>query len=507
MKTSNPFINYGIATILAENNLVSIDEITKQHLKEALEHGITHFRVKPETDNFQQETIQFQYCDIEKGNPKMGIYLAPSILASDKGAGNVYKELKALLSHLKSDKIINVEITRAIAPVSAEFSSFGKNSIGRGKPKTSLQTAIFCAITTTTAKKPSLAFKILKKDKPEMENLAIIPDLPIPELVDFILLFEQLKLAATTNLLIGNINQKDKKPSRPRLFDGNFPNAPRSNSLGAIALLGAIGAWAKDAGKIEWANKVLESLKERPIYMIGTKTFETFTFNHFVIDMAKDNRLSSIIDSIFYVVLYNQGFRNFNSRLEYQKFDFFVARFLQLFNRPAFKDFLAFRAEYPNQLETLLKTYFIHMEKIDAAVVQSAQELGKWLNYAAYKIANQAIDEKAQNRRDKVIEQKAKFLVEFESSIFSARSGDALIFQAITRAGRASGLDAPSEAELFMTKVSTGEISLDSAKHLLIAFSRVKNKFEPKEAKSIASLEETSNEEEMDADDSSDAQE
>jgi len=118
------------------------------------------------------------------------------------------------------------------------------------------------------------------------------------------------------------------------------------------------------------------------------------------------------------------------------------------------------------------------MENIKPEVVKSARELGKWLNYAAYKVADRNIEANAQDRFNKVREQKAKSLIEIESSIFSARSGDALIFQAITRAGRASGLDAPAEAELFMTEASTGGISLESAKHLLIAFSRVKNKYE-----------------------------
>ena len=124
-------------------------------------------------------------------------------------------------------------------------------------------------------------------------------------------------------------------------------------------------------------------MKERPIYLIGTKTFETFSYNHYVIELAKANKLKSIIDSLFYVVLFNQGPRNRESRLEYQKFDLFASRFLQFFNRPTFKDFFAFRAEYPNQLEILLKNYFINMEKISPAVVQSARELGKWLNYAS----------------------------------------------------------------------------------------------------------------------------
>ena len=108
--------------------------------------------------------------------------------------------------------------------------------------------------------------------------------------------------------------------------------------------------------------------------------------------------------------------------------------------------------------------------------------------------------------REKLRERKAKALIEIESSVFSARSGDALIFQAITRAGRASGLDAPSESELFMTQASTGEISLESAKHLLIAFSRVKNKYEPRNATAPVEVVVAEEEGTDDADDLSDAQ-
>jgi len=68
--------------------------------------------------------------------------------------------------------------------------------------------------------------------------------------------------------------------------------------------------------------------------------------------------------------------------------------------------------------------------------------------------------------------------VELESSIFSAKSGDALIAQAVTRAGRLSNLDAPESATLFMEKTASGELELENAKNLLIAFSRIKNKKE-----------------------------
>ena len=73
---------------------------------------------------------------------------------------------------------------------------------------------------------------------------------------------------------------------------------------------------------------------------------------------------------------------------------------------------------------------------------------------------------------------KTKILVELESSVFSAKSGDALIAHTITRAGRLSSSDAPAEASLFMEKAASGELPLEQAKNLLIAFSRLKSKKE-----------------------------
>lgn len=483
--STHPFIKYGVAVVLRENNLSKVEDITRQHLIKEIENSINHFRVKPEGVINDQKFVKFTYSNDPKPQADKGIYLSPSILHIDKTSQkNMYPALLKMLEVLNDDKVNKVTITNTIAPVSAEYCSFGA-VVGRGKPSLPISDAANCIITTTTNKKPCISYKTYIKEKgkikPQWENIAIIPDLEIVELVDFINLFEKMREQSTEGLMFGFVSEKDKKPQRPRLFDGNFPNAPRSSSLGVIGLLGAIGAWAKDAAMIGWTTKVLDSLKGKPIYLIGTKRFETYKYNHFIIELAKENKLSSIIDSIYYTTLYNQKPRNNGGdRLEYQKFDIFVARFLQLFNIPAFKDFLSFRAEYPNQLEILFKTYFVNMEKITTEIVQSARELGKWLNYAAYKVANNNIEKNAQDRPSKVREQKAKSLIEIESSVFSARSGDALIFQAITRAGRASGLDAPAEAELFMEKVSTGEVSLDSAKHLLIAFSRVRNKYEPK---------------------------
>ena len=160
--------------------------------------------------------------------------------------------------------------------------------------------------------------------------------------------------------------------------------------------------------------------------------------------------------------------------MEYQKFDLFASRFLQFFNKPSFADFLSFRAEYPQELYTLLKSYFIHMENIPVEVVLSAKYLGHWLNWVAYKAAEkEKIVDKA-NEKELRRAIKAKVLVELESSIFSSKSADALIAHTLTRAGRLSATDAPAEASLFIEKVACGELTLDQAKNLLIAFSRLK---------------------------------
>lgn len=118
------------------------------------------------------------------------------------------------------------------------------------------------------------------------------------------------------------------------------------------------------------------------------------------------------------------------------------------------------------------------MEKIDPKIVSSARVLGKWLNKVAYFTSKAEVKENSSNYWEELRKVKSKVLIELESSTFSAKSGDALIAQAITRAGRLSGLDAPEEAALFMEKTASGDLPLEKAKNLLIAFSRLINKEE-----------------------------
>lgn len=396
-------------------------------------------------------------------------------------ASNLYNAICKTCSEENIDLHKAYKISQSEVPTSGEFNSFSDSgNIGRGKPSATVLDQCLALITSTTAFKPCLQYKS-GVGKVSTDNTCLIPDLDISDLQNFIKLFKRIRIQKLdSSLMIGKVECETRtlkyKPKRPNIFNGNFPNAPHSSALGSVALLGTIGEMTKEKDVSELAKKVLESLKDCNFYAIKYGDASVFSFNHSIIRLAERGKLRRIVDSLYYVVLYKEGRRSTNNAFEYQKFDLFASRFLQMFNRPTFKDFLAFRAEYPYDIELMLNTYFCDMEKIDKEIVTSAKELGKWLNNVAYRSAQQEVG--TSPGWDDLIKAKAKVLVELESSIFSAKSGDALVAHTITRAGRLSGLDAPAAASLFMEEAASGELPLEQAKNLLIAFSRLKSKKE-----------------------------
>ncbi len=489
----HPYIRYAQALIMSENDLNSCEEIISEQIVLEIEKGLNSFRLQPVQAIEGKDKVKFDFTKIEKGDPKQGLFLAPNVISKDKFSRFIWKEGNTLLTALKKDTINKLDdISMSVAPVAGEYLSFSiQGNIGRGNPKVSIYEQGLSAVTTLTPYKPCLQYRIDKRGMPEMFNVCFIPDLPIEELIGFIRFFKlMLKTETASDLMYGNVvSTKTGKgdaekityeAKRPLIYRGNFPNPPRSSALGSIALLGTIGEFVKESKYSEQAKHILESLKETTMYIVKYGGASTFTFNHHVIDLAKEGKLKAIIDSLYYSKLYNQDRRS-SSNSEYQKFDLFTSRFLQLFNHAAFKDFLAFRAEYPNPVTILFNTYFIKMEQIHPTIVSSARALGKWLNKVAYFTAKAEIKAGTPNYWEELRRVKSKVLIELESSTFSAKSGDALIAQAVTRAGRLTGLDAPEAAALFMEKTASGELPLENAKNLLIAFSRLINKAEKQE--------------------------
>lgn len=479
--TTHVYLKYAIALLMEEHGLQTEQDITFKEIKEELEKGLNAFSVKPTGDYYGQAKVQYDFTK-EKNDAKKYIFLAPNTIASEMKASNLYNAVYKICSEENVDLLKAYKISQSEVPTSGEFNNFSDSgNIGRGKPSATVFDQCLALITSTTALKPCLQYKS-GVGKISMDNTCLIPDLNITDLQNFIKLFKRIRIQKLDNsLMVGNVKYEKGKtlkyiPKRPNIFNGNFPNAPHSSALGSIALLGAIGEMTKEKDVSELAMKVLESLKDCNFYAIKYGDASAFSFSHSIIRLAESGKLRRIVDCLYYVELYKEGGRSTSNAFEYQKFDLFASRFLQIFNRPAFKDFLAFRAEYPHDIELLLNTYFSDMEKIDKEIVTSAKELGKWLNYVAYRSAQKEVG--TSSSWDDLIKAKAKVLVELESSIFSAKSGDALIAHTITRAGRLSGFDAPSEASLFMEKAASGELPLEQAKNLLIAFSRLKSKIE-----------------------------
>lgn len=91
-----------------------------------------------------------------------------------------------------------------------------------------------------------------------------------------------------------------------------------------------------------------------------------------------------------------------------------AARFLQSFDAPSLRDFLAFRTEYAPSLLRLWKAYFMDNNKIPEPIVDAARVLGQWINSAAYFAAKESHGDAPVEarilRRDK-----AKLLAEFEA--------------------------------------------------------------------------------------------
>lgn len=478
--TTHVYLKYAIALLMEEYGLQTEQEITFKEIKEELEKGLNTFSVKPIGDYCGQTKVQYGFTK-EKNDAKKYIFLAPNTITSEMKASNLYNAVCETCSEENINLLRVHDITQSEVPISGEFNRFtDKGTFQRGKSKATVFDQCLALITSTTALKPCLQYKSGAR-KISMDNTCLIPDLEISDLQNFIRLFKRIRIQKLDNsLMVGKVKCDKGKtlkyiPQKPNIFNGNFPNAPHSSALGSVALLGSIGEMTKEKDVSELANKVLESFKDCNFYAIKYGDASVFSFSHSIIRLAERGKLRRIVDSLYYVELYKEGRRSTSNAFEYQKFDLFASRFLQIFNRPAFKDFLAFRAEYPHDIELLLNTYFSDMEKIDKEIVTSAKKLGNWLNSVAYSSAKKEV---GTSNWDNLIKAKAKVLVELESSVFSAKSGDALIAYTITRAGRLSGFDAPTEASLFMEKAASGELPLEQAKNLLIAFSRLKSKIE-----------------------------
>lgn len=511
----HPYSRYGLAVALLQARTIpeELDESNvREYLAEAIETGLDNFRLTTEDNPQSAETLRFRalpYLELQQdkrlvqsaGLASQGKYLAPSIVTTDGDARGTFDNATKIIEKLRAKEALDSSFifSRSFAPTTAKINN-GKSS--QSPPKGSLLEVACSVITTLTHRKPSAWV--------EMRNTVIIPDLPLKEMRDFIELFQTMMNAN----LDGNLyeaklpskslskpdypkNKSSKKKEerapkseyrRPRLFNGNYPFAPRNAAFGAAGLLAAIGRWAIHADETAWARRVLESIagtekhSGRPLYIISYESISQVQFAHYVVNLSLNGKLSQMIDALTRETMLYSDFESskpsrYSSAFEtnYKLFDLMASRFLQLFTLPTFRDFLSTRAEYPEKIQPLFQEYFMNARKIDPKIVESARLLGQWLNRTAYLVADSEVKPDAAERTKKVQKEKAKILVEFESAAMSAKTPQDMLHRISTRAGRLLQRDAPAEATRFYDATNSGEIDSEDALHLLIAYMRLRS--------------------------------
>lgn len=494
---------YGLALTMLNNKLDSPDEVTSEMLISELENGQNHYRFEPLPFKIENESVEFRYLSKDffhentarigsKGESKIQVgkdtsaevscFLAPTIVSTDKTVKNSWTAVENVIKELKCVKPTKrVDATMSLVPLAGKFNN-GKSS--QLYPKSSVIEIACCAVTTFTPDKPALLPKLTSG---KTEPACIIPDLELNDLKRFIYLFQKMSSSETEKLLLAKVKITKKKTEtvysfhRPKICSGNFPYAPKQSALGSVGLLGAIGRWAKEANYWDDGKRVLDSLKSRPIYIVEYGNAKSVSYGHWIVELAKEDFLCDIIDAIQYSHILSEEKRDLSSP-KYQLFLLFASRFFQLFEQKSFQDFLSIRAEYPQELEKLFNTYFINVMQKDENIVHSARALGHWLNSTAYWAARKEAENRdKQDDKDTIRKLKAKFLAEMESTVFAAKSHDALLAQVVTRAGRLSQSDAPNAAALFFDAVAAGTLTLEESKNLIVAYSRLRSSAENNE--------------------------
>lgn len=503
----HPYPRYGVAAALIEMREQGIfledltdPKTTAKLAADVIDRLLNRYTLWTQDKPLDEATTQldFTYLEGKKVDPGQksgqgagnGYYLAPHIITNDKSSSKTVAEartIRSLLLKAKEEDLLKPQkLKRSFAPLTGKINN-GKASMT--EPKADLLEAAFTLITTLTEYKP--ASQIVKGKS--FVNATIIPDLPLVDgdstpLIDFVRLFADLQYKVDAGFKEGTspyrsvMDPKNRVYRRPPIFSGNYPNAPRDKSLGVVSLVAAIGAWAKDNEPFEgdsrtaYATRILDMLADHPLYIVSYEEFRQESFGHHLVGLSIKTDLPAIVRSVHRATLFNV---ESTKDPKYNLYKFFFDRFLQQFSQATFRDFLATRAEYPTTLSPLIEQYMATAHKeLSPELVKSARAYGQSLNRAAYRAAKKEEEEDIKGGRKPrpLQELKNRILVQFESTILSAKSTTALLSQMGIIAGRLTGNEISNDAELFMETVAAWpptKENLSLAQELVTAFMRL----------------------------------
>ena len=421
-------------------------------------------------------------------NSANGYYLAPHVLTGNNSAALV-KELDKLEQALisgKADK--NYPLKRSFAPLVSKINAGTKSM---SDPPEDTLTAALTAVGVATARKAAAL------DFDNFTNVGLIPDLPFYDeatgsypLNTYLQAIDELRRNLGGEVMVGSYDEKKKKYKRPPYYRGNYRYAPASVGLGAVSLLAAFGEWLEQLERDERAGlidaddvrSVLSALARYPLYTIGYDRTDQELFGHHLVELATDRHLTEFTRRLTWVRFYDSPDRLDFSSPKWKLFRRYADHFLRFFTETSFRNFLSIRATYPAAFEPIFIKYFKHSTMtstgIKTEIVDAAIAVGKYLNRAAYFSAKDKLETDSGRTSRSVYEYKTRVLASLESNLRSARTGEQLLAQISTLAGRITDRDMDAAAEPLMRAILLKEddadhLPLGRAKDLIVAFMRL----------------------------------
>lgn len=449
------YSRYGLADVLlhelgASRSTVSdtLAELTEDAFEEAAEERLRDLKMElriqfPTEALAPEETVEGHRVTEPDGTPgeqvaENGFYTRPHVLLDAGGLNGRYGLLKGYLPSKK-------KLLQRYYPPASKL-SIGKKSADNAKASRAFILA--CQVTTLTTAKAA-------RKMGDADRAAVIPDLPLPDLLPYMRLLEWMQ-SKGTHPARGTVNRSGDGV-RLEGNDGNFPEAPPQWAFGSLGVMAAIGTWARENQTLRRAEPVLAALTNQRFYVVTTSgTTRSERVGGHLYELATRFRLAPILREAWKV----------ETNMEQDEFYRVFRRWLLRFDEPTFLDFLAVRATYPPAFTPIIDFYF--MQRFDDDLINSARVAAQHISDQAYHATDENLS--AEDRRAS----KEATLAGLESMLYDCEDGPELIARLSVQVGRLTGSSFPPEAQHFFDEVASGAVEPDDARHLLLAYMRLR---------------------------------
>jgi len=465
------FFHHGIRDDLRA--IIDDEERLADLAADVIEDNLSYVRLHTETSVKGDGEVQATYRYVARDELKTSgqtaqkdppYFLAPHVATGDTGTNNLIRAARKLSTKLRGGEKFYADdrkLKNSFSPFTKKINEGGANL---NYPKADRFQVVFTLIATLALYKPAAQVDFV--------NQVIIPDLDVERLIDFIDLFYQLHEEQGDVLTLER--QEGKKRRRPPIYDGNYPGAPRNAIFGPVGLMAAMGRWIRGAETTGWAEDALEAIPEHPLYLVSDdqSLMKQVRIGEHVSRLALQHDLPKALNGLYHARHYISD-HNAPDDPQGKLFDQMANRFLQSYTRPAFRDFLAFRAEYAASFSLILEDYFMRQyETLSEDLVRSARAYGKYLNRQAWEAGVK--EEKTKDTGRDAEKAQTNVLNQMESIVMSSERPSEIFARLNREARQIDNYDAPDDAGLFVETAIANPGMLQTTKELILAFMRLR---------------------------------